>query len=38
MTPAQLDALSDTDFAGMLRVMHAEAAAIERANRKLTRH
>lgn len=37
MTPAQLDALTDEDFAGMLRLMHAEAQAIEAENAKLTR-
>jgi hypothetical protein len=34
MTPAQLDALSDSDFAGMLRLMAVEAAEVEKANAK----
>jgi hypothetical protein len=34
MTPAQLDALSDSDFAGMLRLMLREAEAVEKANAK----
>ena len=34
MTPAQLDALSDSDFAGMVRLMLHEAAAVEKANAK----
>jgi hypothetical protein len=38
MTPDQLDAVSDSDYAAMVRLMYAEAAAIERANRKLARH
>jgi hypothetical protein len=37
MTPAQVDALTDDDFAAMVRLMHAEAAAIEKQNRKLAR-
>ena len=37
MTPSQLDALSDNDYAGMLRVMLAEAEAIAANNRKMAR-
>ena len=38
MTPEQVDALADTDFAAMVRLMNAEADAIERANRQNARH
>ena len=37
MTPSALDALSDDDADAMVRLMQAEAAEIERANRKNAR-
>jgi hypothetical protein len=37
MTPAQVDALSDVDFDAMLRLMRAEAAAMEAQSRKAAR-
>jgi hypothetical protein len=37
MTPAQIDELSDVDFAAMLDLMRQEAAEIERAQRAAAR-
>lgn len=38
MTPDQLGAVADSDYAAMVRLMQAEAAAIQAQNRKLARH
>jgi hypothetical protein len=37
MTPEQLDALSDENFAAMVRLMHTEAKEWERVNTSATR-
>ena len=37
MKPWEIDDLADADFAAMLRVMHREAAEVERARREAAR-